>query len=184
VGIREFTSFHEFKRPKFGSSTHKDHLANNLGFGKLLALIQRESKEGCFNMSERRQGRNLAHEIGMCRMAMVVNAVHRQMEGDPQFAQDFATLGNPDEQRAQLTYFWWVALGGKALRNMDSALTCKFGPKQSNDDSLEHWLAMFRTAALPILGQELTQAWAKQAVRLIPAPETAKNEAAQLAMAS
>jgi hypothetical protein len=65
-------------------------------------------------------------------------------------------------RRAQLTYFWWVVLGGNKLRVVDLDVI----PKDVSSELLEDWLALFREAALPIIGEEFTRAWMQRAERL------------------
>jgi len=106
-----------------------------------------------------RQNRKLAYEIGMCRIAMVVDAVHRQMESLPQLSRAMAPCRTAEEQRAQLTYFWWLILGGNALDGVECKLLRVFERSGANRDLFQLWLPMLRPAALPILGERLTDQW-------------------------
>ena len=70
-------------------------------------------------MSNPAKNRNLAHEIGLCRIALVVEQVHRNMQRHHALANLFHLLNGNADQRACLTYFWWVVLGGNPLRSVD-----------------------------------------------------------------
>jgi hypothetical protein len=59
-------------------------------------------------MHNPRNHRNLAHEIGLCRIALVVEQVHQKMQRHHAVAKIFYLLSGDADQRARLTYFWWV----------------------------------------------------------------------------
>jgi truncated hemoglobin YjbI len=62
-------------------------------------------------MTDLRHGTTLAHEIGLDRIASVVDTVFNQMKNQPAFASIFNVSETHDDDKARLTYFWWVALG-------------------------------------------------------------------------
>jgi len=119
--------------------------------------------------------------MGMCRIAMVVDAVHRQLESLPQLSRAMAPCGTAEEQRAQLTYFWWLTLGGNALDGVECKLLRVFDGSGANRDLLELWLPMLRPAALPILGERLADQWKIEIEGLLRESETSQEE---LALAS
>jgi truncated hemoglobin YjbI len=110
-----------------------------------------------------RQSRKLAYEIGLHRIALVVDAAHRQMKTHPSFAKQFYVNGSDGEQRAHLTYFWWVILGGNKLKEVDWQVVREGASTGINTESLSDWLAVFRQAAFPIIGEELAHAWVLRA---------------------
>lgn len=117
-------------------------------------------------MSDLRQKRNLAYEIGLCRIALVVDQVHRQIKTHRLLAKIFRLSDNEGEQRARLTYFWWVVLGGNRLRAVDLQVIPKDVLAGNSPELLRDWLAIFYQAAVPILGEEFTRAWMVKAEQL------------------
>jgi hypothetical protein len=71
-------------------------------------------------MADLRQSTNLALEIGLYRFALVVNGVFKQMKNHPAFATLLDFSESHDDEKACLTYFWWVVLGGNKLSDLDS----------------------------------------------------------------
>jgi truncated hemoglobin YjbI len=114
----------------------------------------------------RHKDRILAHEIGLCRIAQVVDQFHSQAKTHPVLAELFDGTGNWGDKRARLTYFWWVMLGGKTLRAAGFDVFPEQGRASVNCDLLGDWLALFHQVALPIIGEELTRAWMEKAERL------------------
>jgi len=136
-------------------------------------------------MIDRRQNRNFAHEIGLCRIALVVDAVHRQMKTHPKLAEVFAVSGKEGEQRATLTYYWWVVLGGKELSDLPWRVIREVARTGISPELLGDWLTLFRQAALPILGEEFTGAWMQAAERVARQfTVNDEDEAVKLAKAS
>jgi truncated hemoglobin YjbI len=135
-------------------------------------------------MTHLRQNKNLAYQISLCRIALVVDAVHRQMQTQQMLAEPFDINGDNGEQRARLTYFWWVVLGGNKLRDIDWEVR---GDSRTgiSPELLKNWIVVFRQAALPILGREFTEGWiqkAEQAARELLI--TDEDDAAELATAT
>ena len=136
------------------------------------------------NMADLRQSRNLALEIGLYHMALVVNAVFNQMKNHPAFAT-FSHVSESHDDEACLTYFWWVVLGGNKLSEPDSEVIRGCGQMGISRSLFREWLALFRQTALPIIGRELTDAWMLRAVRLPhELPVTGDVEAVQVAKGS
>jgi len=117
-------------------------------------------------MADLRQSRNLALEIGLYRIALVVNLVFNQMKTQPAFATLFDVSESHDDEKACLTYFWWVVLGGNKLSDLDSEVIRGCGRMGVSSSLFREWLALFRQAALPIIGAELTDAWKRRAMQL------------------
>lgn len=117
-------------------------------------------------MSDLRQKRNLAYEIGLCRIALVVDQVHRQIKTHHLLAKIFRLSHNEGEQRARLTYFWWVVLGGNRLRAVDLQVIPRDVLAGINPELLRDWFSVFCQAAVPIPGEEFTRAWMAKAEQL------------------
>jgi truncated hemoglobin YjbI len=117
-------------------------------------------------MADLQQSRNLALEIGLYRIALVVNAVFNQMKTHPAFAALFEVSESHDDQ-ACLTYFWWVVLGGNKLSDLDSEVIRGCGRLGTSHDLFREWLALFRQTALPIIGRALTDAWMLRAMQVV-----------------
>jgi hypothetical protein len=113
-------------------------------------------------MSSLQESRNLAYEISLCRIALVADQVHQQNEQTSRAGGTLPRATRLGTSEAQLTYFWWVVLGGNKLRVVDLDVI----PKDVSSELLEDWLALFREAALPIIGEEFTRAWMQRAERL------------------
>jgi len=105
------------------------------------------------------QKRILAHEIGLHRIAMVVNQFHSQIQAHPKLEDPFGVVGEWGDHRARLTYFWWVALGGKPLRDINFDMFPKHTRAGFDADLFRDWMTLFRQAALSVVGKELTAAW-------------------------
>ena len=134
------------------------------------------------NMTDLPHSRNLALDIGLYRIALVVNAVFNQMKTHPAFAALFEVSECHDDDQACLTYFWWVVLGGNKLSDLDSDVIRGCGRMGISPSLFREWLALFRQTALPIIGTELTDAWMLRAVRLHQEfPVTGDVEAVQVA---
>ena len=117
-------------------------------------------------MADLRQSRNLALQIGLYRIALVVNAVFNEMKTQSAFATLFNVSESHGDEEACLTYFWWMVLGGSKLNDLDSEVIRGCGGRGISSTLLREWLALFRQAALPIIGAELTDAWKRRAVQL------------------
>jgi truncated hemoglobin YjbI len=132
-----------------------------------------------------RPSKDLAYEIGLYRIALVVHAVHDQMKMQSAFARLFNVTGSDDDQKARLTYFWWVVLGGNKLNNRDWAVIRGDARTGISSRLFREWFGLFRQTALPIIGAELTGAWMLRAARLSHKFEVvAHGHAMQLAHAS
>jgi len=127
-------------------------------------------------MGELPQNRNLAYDIGLCRIALVVDRVHRQVKTHPVLAEIFHLGGDWGDGRARLTYFWWVVLGGNKLRAIDLELIAKDVHDGINPDLLKEWFILFHNSAVPVIGEELTRAWMGRAERLARKLGIAKDD--------
>lgn len=117
-------------------------------------------------MGNLQQSRNLAYEIGLCRIALVVEQLHSRTKNHPELARIFRVSENDGDRRARLTYFWWVVLGGNRLRDTDLQMIPQIVVADVTLELLHGWLGIFRQAALPIIGEEFTRAWGEKAERL------------------
>jgi truncated hemoglobin YjbI len=135
-------------------------------------------------MITRRPKKQLAYQVGLCRIALVVDGVHRQMKTHPTFVGIFESRGDEGQQRARLTYFWWVVLGGNKLRDMDWEVIAEFARAATSPELLEDWLAMFQGAALPIIGEELAHAWTQRVEDMADEFLSCEESDASLALAS
>lgn len=130
-------------------------------------------------MADLRQSTNLALEIGLYRIALVVNGVFKQMKNYPEFATLFDVC---DDEKACLTYFWWMVLGGNKLSDLDSEVIRGCPWVGISPTLFREWLALFRQTALPIIGEKLTDGWMLRALPLAPEfPLTGDGDAVQLA---
>jgi truncated hemoglobin YjbI len=105
---------------------------------------------------------NLAYQIGLCRIALVVDQIDHEMRSHQALAKLFH-LGILQDRRACLTYFWWVVLGGKELRCSDLDLLPNELRSAITPQLMREWLALFCHIAWPIIGEQLTRAWAERA---------------------
>jgi truncated hemoglobin YjbI len=111
--------------------------------------------------------RNFAREIGLYRIALVVNAVFNQMKTRPAFVTLFDVSESHDDEKACLTYFWWVVLGGNKLSDLHSELIRGCARMGISRSLFREWLALFRQTALPVIGSELTDAWMLRAEQVV-----------------
>jgi hemoglobin len=110
--------------------------------------------------------RILAHEIGLYRIAMVVDQFYGQIQARASVEEPFDVVGDWGAHRARLTYFWWVALGGKGLHVVDLDVVARQAQAGISAEHFEDWMTLFRQVALPVIGKELTTAWMERAERL------------------
>jgi truncated hemoglobin YjbI len=135
-------------------------------------------------MADLRQSTNLAVEIGLYRIALVVNGVFKQVKNHPAFATLFE-VSESHADEACLTYFWWVVLGGNELRDLDSEVIRGCAWMGISPALFREWLALFRQTAPPIIGAELTDAWMLRAVPLAyEFPVTGDSDPVQWAQGS
>jgi hypothetical protein len=135
------------------------------------------------NMADLRQSRNLAFQIGLYRIALVVNAVFNETKKQPAFATLFNVSESHGDEKACLTYFWWMVLGGNKLSDLDSEVIRGCGRMRISSSLFREWLALFCPAALPIIGAELTDAWRRRAVQLADdSPVTRDDDVVPLAL--
>jgi truncated hemoglobin YjbI len=113
-------------------------------------------------MNSLEQNTNLAYQIGLRRIALVVDQIHHQMRSQHTLAELFR-LGAHRDQRARLSYFWWVVLGGNELRCSDLNLLPSELRSLITPELFREWLGLFRHTARPIIGEDLTRAWAEKA---------------------
>jgi truncated hemoglobin YjbI len=133
------------------------------------------------NMADSRQSTNLALEIGLYRIALVVNGVFKQMRNHPAFATLFQGSESHDDE-ACLTYLWWVVLGGRKLSDLDSEVIRGCAWMGISPTLCREWLALFRRTAPPIIGAALTDAWMLRAAPLAyEFPVIADDDAVQAA---
>jgi truncated hemoglobin YjbI len=117
-------------------------------------------------MTNFRQSKDLAHEIGLYHIALVVEALHEQTKIDPAFARLFNVGGSECDQKARLTYFWWAALGSNKLSDLDWKVIRENAQTGVSPSVFRDWLELFRKTALPIIGAESTGAWMLRAAQL------------------
>jgi truncated hemoglobin YjbI len=182
--LRDFTTFHELSAaPKFPQG-RKLLCYQQLELGLCIAFSSWR-RGGMSNMVGFRSSKNLANEIGLYRIALVVHAVHEQMKTQSAFKRLFNVTGSDDDQKARLTYFWWVVLGGNKLSDCDWQVIRQDAQTGVGVSAFRDWLALFRQTALPIIGPELTGAWMLRAAQLSHRFAAAREaDAMQLAQAS
>lgn len=115
-------------------------------------------------MTDRQGNGSLAYQIGLCRIALVVEQLQRKAQAHPALTEVFRSGGSHAEQ-SSLTYFWWVVLGGNRLRELDWKVS-EVEARCVHPEILQEWLALFCQTALPIIGREFTNAWMQRAERL------------------
>jgi hypothetical protein len=117
-------------------------------------------------MKNLRRNRNLAHEIGLCRIAMVVDRLCGQIQTHPVLREHFGVVGDWGSYRARLTYFWWIVLGGKGLRTISFDAVPTEAQAGLDTDLSRDWIVLFRQVAFSIVGEELTEAWIQEVEQL------------------
>jgi hypothetical protein len=60
-----------------------------------------------------------------------------------------------------------VLLGGKRLKTVEFAAVPKAIRDTIEPDALEDWIGVFRQAAVPVIGEELSRAWIRRVQRLL-----------------
>lgn len=116
-------------------------------------------------MSSLERSKNLAYEIGLCRIALVVHEVHPRMNAHHAPGKIFHASAKAD-QTARLTYFWWAMLGGNRLLSVEPEQVALEHWAGISEGLFRDWLALFRQTALPIIGERFTRAWSENTERL------------------
>lgn len=106
---------------------------------------------------------NLAFEIGLRRIATVVDSFYCQMMVRSDLKEPFCRVGTWAEHKARMTYFWWVALGGNPgseehLRLIDHQREDGF-----DSGALDGWMQLFAKVVHANLKRGLAEAWIEQA---------------------
>lgn len=106
---------------------------------------------------------NLAFEIGLCRIATVVDRFYDELNIRPDLTEPFRRVGGWAQHKAHMTYFWWVALGG----NPGSEEHVKMIDRQCREGfdsmSLDAWMQLFKKVVLADVKKDLAEAWIEQA---------------------
>jgi hemoglobin len=109
---------------------------------------------------------SLAHAIGLCRIAKVVDQFCDEIASHPDLEEPFRVIGNCPDRKARLTYFWWVTLGGKTSRGMQCDLVPKHIRAGFAGKLMGEWTTLFRRVACSVLDRQLAEAWIERAARL------------------
>jgi hemoglobin len=108
----------------------------------------------------------LAHEIGLCRIAKVVNEFYSRVQQHPTLQEPFRVVGDWGDHRARLTYFWWTVLGGKGLGSLHFNVVPKHVRAGFTVELLSDWLTLFREVVYSIVPRDMAGAWMDRATRL------------------
>ena len=108
----------------------------------------------------------LAHEIGLCRIAKVVDEFYSRVQKHPTLQEPFRVVGNWGDHRARLTYFWWMVLGGKGLGSLHLDVVSKHVRAGFTVELLSDWLTLFREVVHSIVPRDMASAWMDRATRL------------------
>lgn len=122
------------------------------------------------------QAKSLAHEIGLRRIALVVDKLCNRLEANPELAEFFRIEGTPLGDRARLTYLWWVALGGHALPEVKLGVELSRLEAEPDFRMLREWINLFHHIAASLIEEELADSWMEEVSGLIYAA-TAANAA-------
>jgi hemoglobin len=109
---------------------------------------------------------SLAHAIGICRIATVVDQFCDEIASHPSVEEPFRVVGNCPDQKARLTYFWWVTLGGAAYQGMQCDLVPKHIRAGFKGKLMGEWTALFRRVVYSVVDRQLAEAWIERAARL------------------
>ena len=102
---------------------------------------------------------SLAHTIGLCKIAIVVDRLCEEMKANPQIVHPFQITGDWGENRARITYFWWVALGGTPVERLKVDVDLRHDKPGKDAEELREWVELFRRAADTVVKPELAEAW-------------------------
>jgi truncated hemoglobin YjbI len=109
---------------------------------------------------------DLAHQIGLIRIALVVDRFYDQLRRRPELAEPFHVMGNCPGRKACVTYFWWVALGGNQVAEIHVAAepVCELDGAHAGLE--RESLGLFRGALFSVVDGELAEAWWNEAARM------------------
>jgi hemoglobin len=117
---------------------------------------------------------NLAFEIGLCRVATVVDRFYDELSDRSDLTEPFRKVGGWQQHKARMTYFWWVALGGNPGSEEHLKMIDRQRRDGFNSKSLDAWMRLFSDVVFANVDQVLAEAWMEQAeylkaILLLPA---------------
>jgi hemoglobin len=118
------------------------------------------------NSDRQNQNSSLAYQLGVCRIALVVDRFYSQMQAHPTLREPFAVRGHWGDCRARLTYFWWVTLGGNKIPDHDFEMVPSCVRAGLNSEMMREWTTLFRQVARSVVGEQLANAWMEVAERV------------------
>jgi truncated hemoglobin YjbI len=109
---------------------------------------------------------DLAHRIGLVRIAQVVDRYYDQLRSHPGLAEPFHVMGNFPGRKACATYFWWVALGGNEVSeiHVNAEAACEVGGAHAGLE--QESIGLFRNTLFSVVDGELAEAWWQEAARM------------------
>jgi truncated hemoglobin YjbI len=113
---------------------------------------------------------DLAHRIGLVRIAQVVDRFYDQLRQHPELTEPFHVTCNCEGRKAQATYFWWVALGGNQVSeiHVKAAPACEIDDPHTGPE--RESMGLFRRELFSIVDGELAEAWWNEATRMSSEP--------------
>lgn len=106
---------------------------------------------------------NLAFEIGLCRIATVVDRFYDELNDRRDLTEPFRRVGGWPQHKARMTYFWWVALGGNPGSEAHLRMIDPHHRDGFNSRSLDAWMDLFKDVLFTNLKIDLAEAWMQQA---------------------
>lgn len=110
--------------------------------------------------------RNIASEIGLERVAAVVDEFYRRVQLDPHLSQPFAVVHDWPVHKQHLTHFWWVSLGGERYADYQYQVPAKHEAAGFTPALLDIWLPLFSATLHDLLPAELALPWLQRAEKI------------------
>lgn len=110
--------------------------------------------------------RNIASEIGLERVAAVVDEFYRRVQLDPHLSQPFSVVHDWPAHKQHLTHFWWVSLGGERYADYQYQVPAKHEAAGFTPALLDIWLPLFSATLHDVLPAELALPWLQRAEKI------------------
>lgn len=111
------------------------------------------------------RGRDTCEQIGLEKIAVVVDDFYDRIQHHPTLAQPFSQVHDWAEHKARLSHFWWVSLGGAPYRQdiyriAEKHMDEKMGMQPA---LIDDWLALFQETLRDHLPPDQLEPWLQRA---------------------
>ncbi|GAB3243609.1 group III truncated hemoglobin [Chitinimonas naiadis] len=110
--------------------------------------------------------RDIAREIGLEQVRLVVDTFYRRVRAHPLLSVPFARVHDWPQHLEHLSHFWWVTLGGERYLDYRYAVPQRHAEAGFTPALLVDWLALFHETVREQVAPPLADAWLERAERI------------------